>query len=52
MVTYREFLSIGLEKCGSDKETFSALTDKWNEKKDRIRDMDSETVAELLECPR
>lgn len=48
---YREFLSVGLNKCGSDQETFSALTDLWSEEKDLIRGMTKAELRRELECP-
>lgn len=51
MVDFNQFMSIGLEQCGSDKETFSDLVDVWNREKDDIRNMTVAQVRQNLRCP-
>lgn len=48
---YTEFISIGLNKCGTDKQTFSALAELWSQKKTQIRGMTAEELRQNLECP-
>jgi len=51
MVNYTEFMSIGLNSCGSDPETFSGLTDIWSRNKDEIQSMSKSEVRNDLVCP-
>lgn len=51
MVTFREWMSIGLSTCGNDRKTFSALVDGWNREKAEIREMSEADVRENLVCP-
>lgn len=51
MVTHREFMSVGLNKCGSDRDTFSRLNDLWNREKEAISAMSKRELRQKLECP-
>lgn len=51
MTDFNSFMSIGLEQCGSDKETFSELVEVWNRQKDEIREMSQAEVRRTLQCP-
>lgn len=51
MTEFREFMSIGLNQCGSDRETFGNLVDVWNREKDEIRQMEPAEVRQNLTCP-
>lgn len=51
MVEFTQFMSVGLEKCGSDERTFSRLVDVWNAEKEEIRQMSKREVRENLDCP-
>lgn len=48
---YNEFISIGLDKCGSDKRTFSKLAELWSKEKDLIRGMTESELRNDLDCP-
>lgn len=51
MVTYREFISVGLDKCGTDQGTFSDLAALWSRRKDTLQDMSQAEVRRELRCP-
>lgn len=59
MVTFNEFMSIGMEQCapsgrGSQaarRQTFADLADVWNREKDEIRSMSGAEVRQNLTCP-
>lgn len=51
MVDFNTFMSIGLNHCGTDKETFGQLVQVWNREKDDIRNMTARQVRENLTCP-
>lgn len=51
MVGFQQFMSIGLERCGSDRQTFAALVDVWNSEKDEIKAMSASEVRDNLVCP-
>lgn len=51
MVSFNDFMSVGLTKCGSDEATFSGLVEAWNREKDTIKDMSKQEVRENLRCP-
>lgn len=59
MVTFQEFMSIGMEKCAPSgpgtadarRETFAQLVDGWNEAEDRIRSMSAAEVRREIRCP-
>lgn len=51
MVTFNEFMSIGLNRCGNDEQTFAALVEVWNREKEAISGMDPSEVRTNLVCP-
>lgn len=51
MVEFTEFMSIGLDKCGSSQATFAGLVEVWNNEKDEIRQMSRSEVRQNLRCP-
>lgn len=51
MTDYTTFISIGLDQCGSDRETFSQLAEVWNREKDDIQQMTPDEVRRNLTCP-
>lgn len=51
MTDFNSFMSIGLNQCGSDRETFAALVEVWNREKDDIRTMTQAEVRQNLTCP-
>jgi hypothetical protein len=51
MVDYETFMSVGLNKCGSDDETFAALAHLWTHRTESIREMDEHELRHSLECP-
>lgn len=51
MVEFREFMSIGLDKCGSDRQTFADLVEVWNRQKDEIKSMNKTELRTQLNCP-
>lgn len=51
MVTFQEYMSVALNKCGNDPETFSELVDLWNSETDQIRGMTKKQVKQNLTCP-
>lgn len=51
MVDFNTFMSIGLNKCGSDRRTFSRLVDLWNSEKEDIKRMTQAELREELRCP-
>lgn len=51
MTDFNTFMSIGLEQCGSDRETFGDLVEVWNQEKDEIRGMTAADVRQNLRCP-
>jgi len=51
MASFEEYMSVGLTKCGTDKQTFAELVDLWNRNKDLIQQMDKDDVRESLTCP-
>lgn len=51
MVTFQEFMSVGLDKCGSDQRTFRRLTDLWNREKEQIQRMTRTELRDELNCP-
>lgn len=51
MVGFNEFLSIALDQCGSDRETFAQLVEVWNREEQEIRSMTASEIRENLRCP-
>lgn len=58
MVTYREWMAIGLAQCTGPnmsqrqrKEVFSSLAAGWSREKDRIKQMTKQEVRKSIECP-
>lgn len=51
MVQYTEFMSIGMNKCGTDNETFSELARIWSENKTEIENMSRTEAENELVCP-
>lgn len=51
MVTYRQYMSVALDECGNDRETFEALASLWSDQKDAISEMSKREVRQNLECP-
>lgn len=51
MVDFNTWMSIGLNQCGNDRQTFAQLVDGWNSEKDNIEDMTEEQVRDQLVCP-
>lgn len=51
MVSYQDFIRIGLNKCGSDERTFSNLASLWSAEKGRIRGMSEQEIRDELNCP-
>ena len=51
MVEYTEFMSIAMNKCGSDGDTFAALAAVWSREKEQIKEMSAAEVREDLRCP-
>lgn len=51
MTDFNDFMSIGLNRCGSDQETFSGLVEVWNREKDEIKAMTQAEVRRNLTCP-
>jgi len=51
MVTRQEFMSIALTKCGTSNEMFAQMSELWSERKETLREMGQQEVAEALECP-
>lgn len=60
MVEFERFMAVGMEKCapsgeGTQKarrEVFAELAETWNQNKDAIKEIDSETeLRDRLECP-
>lgn len=51
MVTYQQFMSVGMAKCGSDRDSFAGLAAVWSAEKDVISGMTEEQVREQLICP-
>lgn len=48
---YTEFISVGLDQCGADQETFKALARLWSEDKATIRQMSESELRRELNCP-
>lgn len=51
MTDFNSFMSIGLNQCGSDRETFAGLVEVWNREKEEIRQMSQAEVRQQLRCP-
>lgn len=51
MVEFTEFMSVGLNRCGTDKETFADLVDLWNREKTEIKQMSKQDLEQNLRCP-
>lgn len=51
MVDFNEFMSVGLNQCGSDRETFGGLVEVWNREKDEIRSLSKSELRDRLTCP-
>lgn len=51
MVTYQEFIQVGLDKCGSDQRTFSSLASLWSDEKAQLQEMTKQEVRNNLNCP-
>lgn len=51
MVSFQNYMSIGLNRCGSDEQTFSALVSLWNREKDEIKAMSQADLRDNLVCP-
>lgn len=51
MATFREFMSVGLEQCGSDRGTFADLVEVWNREKEDIKQMSPAEIRRNLVCP-
>lgn len=51
MVDFNSFMSVGLNKCGADEQTFSRLTQLWNQEKEAIKAMSESELRDELRCP-
>lgn len=51
MTDFNTFMSIGLNQCGSDRQTFAGLVEVWNREKDEIKAMSQAEVRQNLTCP-
>lgn len=51
MVTFQEFMSVGLDECGSDQRTFRELANLWTREKEQLQQMTRVEVREELNCP-
>lgn len=51
MVDFTTFMSVGLNACGADRETFSGLTQLWNREKEAIQGMSEGELRVQLNCP-
>lgn len=51
MTDFQDFMSIGLNSCGSDEATFAGLVEVWNNEKDEIKAMTDSEVRQNLVCP-
>lgn len=51
MVTFQEFMSVALDKCGNDQATFRRMTQLWNRQKDEIQGMSRAELRSSLNCP-
>lgn len=59
MVEYTEFMSIAMDKCGSDgrgtgdenQRVFREFASLWSDEKDEIKQMSESEVREAIVCP-
>lgn len=51
MVGFQDYMSVALDKCGSDRQTFGELVEVWNREEDEIRGMNRSELRDALTCP-
>jgi hypothetical protein len=51
MVSYEEYMSVALRKCGGGSENLKQLATVWTNNKEQIRNMSKKEVEERLNCP-
>lgn len=51
MVDFQTYMSVGLNKCGSDRRTFGQLVQLWNREEAAIREMSRFELGKELSCP-
>lgn len=50
MVTFQDFMSVYLSKCGNDERQFQTATELWNREKETIRTLTKSELRQELNC--